>query len=164
MLSRMAPSSPPVMRTLHLLKTPDILCANDSRPPGNYFVVNIPREPQRAIAAATNSRHPPAALASTPRGDPPAPESKTQICVRTRRRAHPQPSGVRETSSAAAVGRPVIPGLTVIRPEQSQSHERPAICRLRVSNSRIAQTPDAGMPIILAISMSIRGALVLIDS
>src|ERR1039458_4768842 len=30
MLSRMAPSSPPVKRTLHLLKTPDILCANDS--------------------------------------------------------------------------------------------------------------------------------------
>src|ERR1035441_10626272 len=32
MLSRMAPSSPPDMRTLHLLRTPDILCANDNRP------------------------------------------------------------------------------------------------------------------------------------
>jgi hypothetical protein len=31
MLSRMAPSSPPEKRTLHLLKTPDILCANDNR-------------------------------------------------------------------------------------------------------------------------------------
>src|ERR1017187_2625958 len=31
MLSRMAPSSPPDMRTLHLLRTPDILCANDKR-------------------------------------------------------------------------------------------------------------------------------------
>src|SRR5277367_1722923 len=31
MLSCMAPSSPPVKRTLHLLKTPDILCANDTR-------------------------------------------------------------------------------------------------------------------------------------
>ena|ERR1017187_7546751 len=30
MLSRMAPSSPPDMRTLHLLRTPDILCANDT--------------------------------------------------------------------------------------------------------------------------------------
>src|ERR1039457_833643 len=36
MLSRMAPSSPPDMRTLHLLRTPDILCANDSRQFGNY--------------------------------------------------------------------------------------------------------------------------------
>jgi hypothetical protein len=32
----MDPSSPPVKRTLHLLKTPDILLANDSRPTGNY--------------------------------------------------------------------------------------------------------------------------------
>src|ERR1019366_4298495 len=40
MLPRMAPSSPPVMRTLHLLKTPDILCANDSRLPVSYIVVN----------------------------------------------------------------------------------------------------------------------------
>jgi hypothetical protein len=31
MLSRMVPSSPPAKRTLHLLKTPDILCANDMR-------------------------------------------------------------------------------------------------------------------------------------
>jgi DNA invertase Pin-like site-specific DNA recombinase len=31
MLVCMAPSSPPVKRTLHLLKTPDILCANDKR-------------------------------------------------------------------------------------------------------------------------------------
>ena len=30
MLSRMAPSSPPAKRTYHLLKTPDILCANDT--------------------------------------------------------------------------------------------------------------------------------------
>jgi hypothetical protein len=29
MLSRMVLSLPPEMRTLHLLKTPDILCAND---------------------------------------------------------------------------------------------------------------------------------------
>jgi hypothetical protein len=29
MLSRMDPSLPPDMRTLHLLKSPDILCAND---------------------------------------------------------------------------------------------------------------------------------------
>src|ERR1700738_3398749 len=33
MLSRMAPSSPPAKRTLHLLKTPDILCANDTFTP-----------------------------------------------------------------------------------------------------------------------------------
>src|SRR5450631_1558103 len=39
MLSRMAPSSPPVKRTLHLLKTPDILCANDNRPTGSYCLV-----------------------------------------------------------------------------------------------------------------------------
>src|ERR1035441_9219921 len=38
MLSRMAPSSPPDMRTLHLLRTPDILCANDIRPPVSNFV------------------------------------------------------------------------------------------------------------------------------
>jgi hypothetical protein len=58
----------------------------------------------------------------------------------------------------------VLSGLPVTRQEQFQSHERPATCRLRVSNSKIAQTADAGMPIILAISMSIRGVLVLIDS
>src|ERR1035441_8243264 len=40
MLSRMAPSSPPDMRTFHLLKTPDILCANDSGQPGSYSSVN----------------------------------------------------------------------------------------------------------------------------
>src|SRR6266481_4765808 len=40
MLSRMAPSSPLAMRTLHLLKTPDILCANDMpKNGGNYFVI-----------------------------------------------------------------------------------------------------------------------------
>src|SRR6202048_1122956 len=33
MLSRMAPSPPPAKRTLHLLKTPDILCANDTFTP-----------------------------------------------------------------------------------------------------------------------------------
>src|ERR1039458_1285972 len=33
MLSRMDPSSPPVKRTLHLLKTPDILLANDTAHP-----------------------------------------------------------------------------------------------------------------------------------
>src|ERR1017187_8096653 len=36
MLVCMAPSSPPVKRTLHLLKTPDILLANDSRLLGSY--------------------------------------------------------------------------------------------------------------------------------
>ena len=40
MLSRMAPSSPLPMRTFHLLKTPDILCANDISPEGSYFAVN----------------------------------------------------------------------------------------------------------------------------
>jgi hypothetical protein len=40
MLSRMAPSSLPVKRTLHLLKTPDILCANDSGPLGSNIFVN----------------------------------------------------------------------------------------------------------------------------
>src|ERR1019366_2376535 len=43
MLSRMAPSSPPEKRTLHLLKTPDILCANDNRPTGSYSLVSILR-------------------------------------------------------------------------------------------------------------------------
>jgi hypothetical protein len=33
MLSRMVLSLPPEMRTLHLLKTPDILCANDTGNP-----------------------------------------------------------------------------------------------------------------------------------
>jgi hypothetical protein len=32
----MDPSSPPVKRTLHLLKTPDILLANDSGQAGSY--------------------------------------------------------------------------------------------------------------------------------
>jgi hypothetical protein len=36
----MDPSSPPVLRTFHLLKTPDILCANDNRQLGNYQLVN----------------------------------------------------------------------------------------------------------------------------
>jgi hypothetical protein len=44
MLSCMAPSSPPVMRTFHLLKIPDILCANDSRWEGVYFL-DIPPGP-----------------------------------------------------------------------------------------------------------------------
>ena len=43
MLSRMAPSSPPVKRTLHLLKTPDILCANDNRLTGSYWLINLPK-------------------------------------------------------------------------------------------------------------------------
>jgi hypothetical protein len=58
----------------------------------------------------------------------------------------------------------VLSGLAVTRQEQLQSHGRPAICRLRVSNSKIAQTADAGMPIIFTISMSIHSVLVLIDS
>src|ERR1035441_6020452 len=37
----MAPSSPPAKRTDHLLRIPDILCANDNRPPGSYLLVNI---------------------------------------------------------------------------------------------------------------------------
>src|ERR1039458_4043752 len=40
MLVCMDPSSPPVKRTLHLLKTPDILCANDNRPPVSYYLSN----------------------------------------------------------------------------------------------------------------------------
>src|ERR1035437_6079746 len=44
MLSRMAPSSPPDMRTLHLLRTPDILCANDSRQFGNYQLNNTAQD------------------------------------------------------------------------------------------------------------------------
>ena len=40
MLVCMDPSSPPVMRTFHLLKTPDILLANDNRLPVNYQSVN----------------------------------------------------------------------------------------------------------------------------
>src|ERR1035438_8510630 len=39
MLVCMDPSSPPVKRTLHLLKTPDILLANDSRRPVSNEVV-----------------------------------------------------------------------------------------------------------------------------
>ena len=42
MLSRMVPSSPPDMRTLHLLKLPDILLANDNRPTVSYWLMNIP--------------------------------------------------------------------------------------------------------------------------
>jgi hypothetical protein len=45
MLSRMAPSSPPVMRTLHLLKTPDILCANDI----SGFPVTRPQRVRRQL-------------------------------------------------------------------------------------------------------------------
>jgi len=44
MLSRMVPSSPPAMRTFHLLKTPDILCANDSRLPVCYSSANRTRD------------------------------------------------------------------------------------------------------------------------
>src|ERR1039458_2305552 len=40
MLVCMDPSSPPVKRTLHLLKTPDILLVNDSGPTGNYLFDN----------------------------------------------------------------------------------------------------------------------------
>jgi hypothetical protein len=40
MLMHMAPSSPPVKRTLHLLKTPDILLAKDNRQTGNYYLDN----------------------------------------------------------------------------------------------------------------------------
>src|ERR1035441_9936840 len=41
MLVCMDPSSPPVKRTLHLLKTPDILLANDSGLLGSYLLANI---------------------------------------------------------------------------------------------------------------------------
>src|ERR1017187_4577443 len=40
MLVCMDPSSPPVKRTLHLLKTPDILLANDSGQSGSYLSGN----------------------------------------------------------------------------------------------------------------------------
>ena len=40
MLVCMDPSSPPVKRTLHLLKTPDILLANDNGLPVSYLSVN----------------------------------------------------------------------------------------------------------------------------
>src|ERR1035441_4438175 len=40
MLVCMDPSSPPVKRTLHLLKTPDILLANDIGLTGSYFSSN----------------------------------------------------------------------------------------------------------------------------
>src|SRR5450631_878823 len=55
MLSRMAPSSPPEKRTFHLLKTPDILCANDSGRSGSYFLgssslsYRILRDPSLAL-------------------------------------------------------------------------------------------------------------------
>jgi hypothetical protein len=39
MLSRMDPSLPPAMRTLHLLKTPDTLLANDNRLLGRYHLI-----------------------------------------------------------------------------------------------------------------------------
>jgi type I restriction enzyme, S subunit len=42
MLVCMDPSSPPAMRTFHLLKTPDILCANDTTTGKSYLVVNPP--------------------------------------------------------------------------------------------------------------------------
>jgi hypothetical protein len=41
MLSRMVPSSPPAKRTLHLLKVPDILCANDIAVLGRNRVANL---------------------------------------------------------------------------------------------------------------------------
>ena len=44
MLIHMAPSSPPVKRTLHLLKTPDILLANDTSLARSYLLVNGSRE------------------------------------------------------------------------------------------------------------------------
>ena len=40
MLSRMVPSLPLEMRTLHLLKTPDILCANDTGVLPSYQIDN----------------------------------------------------------------------------------------------------------------------------
>src|ERR1035441_6516292 len=48
MLVCMDPSSPPVKRTLHLLKTPDILLANDNRLLGNYSFINISARLDRA--------------------------------------------------------------------------------------------------------------------
>src|ERR1035441_5060198 len=44
MLSRMAPSSPPAMRTLHLLKIPDILLANDTDNPGRFHMAKGPAQ------------------------------------------------------------------------------------------------------------------------
>jgi len=48
MLSRMVPSSPPDMRTLHLLKLPDILLANDRHPNGSHRIANS-GEPQPLV-------------------------------------------------------------------------------------------------------------------
>ena len=64
MLSRMVPSSPPAMRTFHLLKTPDILCANDSRRSGNYYSVHSGRM-KRCLTASTPRLVPINALAFT---------------------------------------------------------------------------------------------------
>ena len=55
MLSRMVPSLPPEMRTFHLLKTADILCANDSRLLFSYHFVTddlptIHSEPRNSTA------------------------------------------------------------------------------------------------------------------
>jgi hypothetical protein len=49
MLSRMDPSSPPEKRTYHLLKTPDILCANDSGHPfsNNFGNTTLPIDGMR---------------------------------------------------------------------------------------------------------------------
>jgi hypothetical protein len=48
----MAPSSPHDVRTYHLLRTPDILLANDSRPTGSYISVNIANQRFSAKNAA----------------------------------------------------------------------------------------------------------------
>jgi hypothetical protein len=58
MLSRMAPSSPPEMRTLHLLKAPDILLANDNRQAVSYWLINTGRRrsgEKFQLICATNS-------------------------------------------------------------------------------------------------------------
>src|ERR1035438_10129899 len=82
MLSRMAPSSPPVKRTLHLLKTPDILLANDSR----LSVSNCSVTPWPASAAAslTQPKSPVHIFASyspilVPCGTCPNPDSATSL-------------------------------------------------------------------------------------
>jgi hypothetical protein len=53
----MAPSSPPVKRTLHLLKTPDILLANDTNPAASFKLNTIKIVVQlRAIDSIANLR------------------------------------------------------------------------------------------------------------
>ena len=81
MLVCMAPSSPPAKRTLHLLKTPDILCANDNRQPVSNLSSNSRRHWMKAALRAAFPAVAAPSRCSLPGCCPDLPAVRRRLCA-----------------------------------------------------------------------------------